>query len=168
MVLHRVSYGDANEFVKAVKDSEALHEQWVFPPKTPAAFKSFVDKCTKPTARCYLLRASASKKKLVGYVSVSQIQPKDYERAVLGYATFAPYQEQGFMTAGLRLVIDSIFDEFDLHRLEAEIQPGNEASRRLVKRLGFHFEGLSVGLVKIQGEWKDHERWAFINPAHKA
>ncbi len=64
------------------------------------------------------------------------------------------------MTAGVRAVISRAFGELRLHRLEANIQPDNEASRRLVQRLGFRLEGFSPRYLKIAGKWRDHERWA--------
>ena len=64
------------------------------------------------------------------------------------------------MTEGMGLVLDYAFSELGLHRLEANIQPGNTASIALVRRCGFVREGFSEKYLKIGGEWRDHERWA--------
>jgi ribosomal-protein-alanine N-acetyltransferase len=45
-----------------------------------------------------------------------------------------------------------------LHRLEANIQPGNGASIALVRSCGFSKEGIAA-LPEIGGRWRDHERW---------
>lgn len=64
------------------------------------------------------------------------------------------------MSAGLKLVLHSVFTELKLHRLEANIQPGNIKSIQLVQSNGFKKEGYSPRYLKIQDEWRDHERWA--------
>jgi ribosomal-protein-alanine N-acetyltransferase len=55
------------------------------------------------------------------------------------------------------------WDELKLHRLEANIQPGNTPSIELVKSLGFHNEGFSPRSLKLGGRWRDHERWAILS-----
>jgi [ribosomal protein S5]-alanine N-acetyltransferase len=49
-----------------------------------------------------------------------------------------------------------------VNRLEANIQPGNTASIALVKSCGFMKEGYSPKYLKINGRWRDHERWAIL------
>jgi ribosomal-protein-alanine N-acetyltransferase len=55
------------------------------------------------------------------------------------------------------------FGELGLHRLEANIQPGNARSIALVRVLGFEKEGFSRRYLKIDGDWRDHERWALLS-----
>jgi [ribosomal protein S5]-alanine N-acetyltransferase len=60
-------------------------------------------------------------------------------------------------------LLDDAFRRLRLHRLEANIQPGNAPSIRLVRRLGFRREGYSVRYLRIAGRWRDHERWAILS-----
>ena len=73
---------------------------------------------------------------------------------------WAPYARRGYMTEALALVLRRAFGPLRLHRVEANIQPGNRASIALVRRAGFRREGLSRRYLKIGGRWRDHERWA--------
>ena len=52
--------------------------------------------------------------------------------------------------------------------LEANIQPVNVASIRLVRRAGFEREGYSPRYLKIGGRWRDHERWAMTRERYNA
>ena len=80
-----------------------------------------------------------------------------------GYWIGAPYARQGYMREGLGLALGHAFKTLRLHRLEANIQPANTASKRLVESLGFRLEGFSPRYLKIGGRWRDHERWAILS-----
>jgi ribosomal-protein-alanine N-acetyltransferase len=64
------------------------------------------------------------------------------------------------MSEALKLVVSYAFGELGLHRLEANVQPENAASIRLVQRSGFRNEGYSPHYLFIDGDWRGHERWA--------
>ena len=67
------------------------------------------------------------------------------------------------MGEGLRHVLRHAFGPLGLHRLEANIQPANAASIALVRRAGFRYEGCSPDFLRIDGDWRDHERWAITS-----
>ena len=78
---------------------------------------------------------------MAGMVTVDSIIRGRFQSASLSYAAFAPTAGRGYMSEGLALVLEYAFQDLRLHRLEANIQPGNQASLRLVQRMGFRREG---------------------------
>lgn len=99
---------------------------------------------------------------LVGVVNLSEVVRGSFRSAYLAYYAFEPYAGRGLMREGLAQVLILAFGRLELHRLEANLQPGNRASRALVRSLGFRREGFSPRYLKINGRWKDHERWAIL------
>ncbi len=99
---------------------------------------------------------------IAGVFNLSQIVMSNFRSAYLGYYVFAGYERQGLMREGLRQLVRHAFGPLKLHRLEANIQPGNEASIALVKACGFQQEGFSPRYLKINHRWRDHERWAIV------
>ncbi len=97
---------------------------------------------------------------IVGVINLSQIFHGNFRSAYSGYYGDAAAAGRGYVAEGMRLLIRHAFSTLKLHRLEANIQPGNRASIRLAKACGFRLEGYSPRYLKIAGRWRDHERWA--------
>ena len=100
---------------------------------------------------------------MAGVININSIIRGRFQCGALAYAAFAPTAGQGYMSEGLDLVLRYAFEWLRLHRLEAQIQPGNHASLKLVRRSGFRKEGYSPDLLFIDGAWRDHERWAITS-----
>ena len=64
--------------------------------------------------------------------------------------------------------LDDAFGRIGLHRIEANVQPGNGPSRALVERLGFRLEGFSPQYLTVNGAWRDHDRWAILSDEWRA
>ncbi len=118
----------------------------------------YLRRSRQPGNKSYWVRTSAGD--LAGVINLSDIARGAFQSAYLGYFAFSPHERQGHMARGLVAVLREAFRTLRLHRVEANIQPGNVASRRLVRRLGFRREGYSRRYLKIAGRWRDHERWA--------
>lgn len=146
------------EFLEAARRSRKLHGRYVHPPRTKRAFEKILKRLESPNhVDHWILTESGD---LAGVVSISEIVRGIFRSGYLGYYGFAPHDGKGYMTEGVRAVVTKAFRTLRLHRLEANIQPNNDASRRLVRRLGFRLEGFSPRYLKIAGKWRDHERWA--------
>jgi [ribosomal protein S5]-alanine N-acetyltransferase len=148
-------------FLAAVHRSRRLHAPWVSPPASAAAYSAYLRRlrASSHVGHLVCLRNSGD---LVGVINISEIVRGAFRSAYLGYYAFVPHAGRGLMCEGLTLAISDAFRRQGLHRLEANIQPGNRASRRLVRRLGFKREGYSRRYLKIRGRWCDHERWAIL------
>ena len=157
--LRSLSDRDRTAFPSLARASTKLHRNWVFAPRTPKEFDEYLSRMRKRNARA-LVVCGRDDDTIAGVYNLSQIVRGPLQSAYLGYWAFAPSAGRGFMGEGLRLVIRHAFGPMELHRLEANIQPGNARSIALVKRCGFRREGFSPRYLKIAGRWRDHERWA--------
>lgn len=77
------------------------------------------------------------------------------KRAEIGFGLQRPFWGQGYMSEAARAVVDCAFDVLRLRRLEADIDPRNLASIRLVERLGFIREGLLRARWMVDGRIAD-------------
>lgn len=153
---------DQDEFVNLVAASRDLHHPWMFLPDNPRDFQVYAARFDHVNAESLLICVRDTGA-IAGIVNINTIIRGAFQNGSLGYAAFAPAAGRGYMTEGLGLIIRYAFSRLALHRLEAQIQPGNHASRRLVERLGFRNEGYSPGLLFIDGLWRGHDRWAITS-----
>jgi ribosomal-protein-alanine N-acetyltransferase len=159
--LRRGREKDAQEFVELMRASAELHQPWSFPPTEPDDFRGLVERSRGDDFELLLLcrRGDGA---ILGFFNLSQIFRGPFLNAYLGYAAGQPHSGQGYMAEGIELVLRYAFDTLKLHRLEANIQPANAASIALAKGAGFRLEGFSPRYLKIDGRWRDHERWAIL------
>ena len=153
---------DGEAFLLAAAESRPLHHPWYQPPLTLGEWRDYVARCGTDSHSGYLI-IDPLDGGLAGIATIANIIRGSFWSAHLGYAALAPKQGRGLMTAGLAAVLDDAFDRIGLHRIEANVQPGNDASRALVERLGFRLEGFSPGYLAVDGAWRDHDRWAILS-----
>lgn len=162
VALRLVTHADQAEFLELASASAELHHPWMSLPTTPPEFQAYLTRFDHVTAEGFLicLRGTGT---IVGAIHINSIIRGRFQNGSVSYAAFAPAAGQGYMSEGLGLVLRYAFGQLRLHRLDAQIQPGNHASLALVRRLGFRNEGYSPDLLFIDGAWRDHERWAITS-----
>jgi len=159
VVLRPLTAGDCDAFVSAMVASRGLHRPWTAPPTTALAFAAMLARAGSPSLEV-MLACRRCDGAIVGYFNLSHIIHGPLQSAFLGYSGVAAHSGRGYMTEGMALLLRRAFTGMRLHRIEANIQPGNGASIALVRRCGFVREGFSERYLKVGGRWRDHERWA--------
>lgn len=152
---------DWAEFSELIRRSKRLFRGVVSPFKNEHEFAAYVERCGRDDY-LGLLICRKDDGVILGTINLSQIVRGSFLNACIGYSIGEPFARKGYMTEAIQLVLRLAFDELGLHRIEANIQPHNEASIALVKRVGFSKEGFSPRYLKICGRWRDHERWAIL------
>ncbi|MFE5299408.1 GNAT family N-acetyltransferase [Streptomyces sp. NPDC056632] len=158
--LRPFSLDDAEEFTARARESRELHAPWLFPPQTVEAYQAYARLLIAEPTRTGFLVCERADGRIAGFVNINNIVRGAFLSGALGYGAFAHAAGRGLLSEGLGLVLADAFGPLGLHRLEANIQPRNTASRALVRRAGFRLEGFSPAMLFIDGAWRDHERWA--------
>lgn len=84
-------------------------------------------------------------------------------RAEIGYSLHPDWQGRGLASEALRLILAYAFNERGLRRIEADIDPRNRPSRRLVEKLGFLQEGLFRERWNVNGEICDSAMYGLLS-----
>lgn len=161
MLLRAPLDADRAEFVASMLASQELHGPWISDVATDEYFDGLLARVAdeRHDANLVCLRGGGA---IVGVINLSEIIRGAFQSGFLSYAAVAGHEGKGLMSEGLQLALARAFDELELHRLEANIQPGNDPSRALVRRAGFVCEGTSPRYLKLGGEWRDHEHWVIL------
>ena len=161
-VLIRVpARGDREEFTTLMRASRDFHSPWATAPTDDDRFAAYLADARRADFEAMLL-CRAEDGAIVGFFNLSQIVRRRLQSAYLGYAVGHCFAGRGYMREGLELVLRHSFTSLQLHRIEANIQPGNANSLALARGAGFRREGFSPRYLKIGGRWRDHERWAIL------
>lgn len=164
VMLHPVRVRDA----RAWRDSRVRNADWLRPweptnPETPL-YRSSVGPYV---AMARTMRREARQGQALpwtvvyggqfaGQLTVGSILWGSARSGQVGYWIDERFAGRGVTPTALAMAIDHCFFVVGLHRIEASIRPENQASRRVVEKLGFHEEGLRRRYLHINGAWRDH------------
>jgi ribosomal-protein-alanine N-acetyltransferase len=98
--------------------------------------------------------------RLIGAITLDNIRRGPSQSGQVGYWVGPAYARQGYMGEALDALIRHAFQMMDLTRVEAACLASNAASRALLERSGFGYEGVVRGYLQIAGRWRDHVLYA--------
>ena len=100
--------------------------------------------------------------RVAGQLNVANLLFGSVSSAMIGYWIAPEFAGRGVVTKSVAMVVDYLFGPMGLHRVQIDIRPENVASLRVVKKLGFRFEGTKLGYIHINGDWRDHYSFALL------
>jgi [ribosomal protein S5]-alanine N-acetyltransferase len=99
---------------------------------------------------------------LVGAITLDNIRRGPAQTGTLGYWIGAPHARQGYMREAILGVVHHAFTALDLSRIEAACLPENAASRGVLEKAGFKYEGVAQSYLQINGRWRNHVLYAAL------
>lgn len=93
---------------------------------------------------------------LLGAITLDGIRRGPAQVGTLGYWIGAPFARQGYMREAIEAMVAHAFGQMDLSRIEAACLPENAASRGVLERTGFKYEGVAQSYLQINGRWRNH------------
>jgi len=97
---------------------------------------------------------------LLGAITLDNIRRGPAQAGTLGYWVGAPFARQGYMREAIRAVVHHAFSMLELSRVEAACLPENVASRGVLEKSGFKYEGVAQSYLQINGRWRTHVLYA--------
>ncbi len=119
--------------------------------------------CSKGKMMRFYFFEKSNPLKIVGTFAFHDIQYMHHQCARVGYKVGVNYRRKGYAKEALKKGLEIVFNELDIHRIEAFVLPDNAASIGLLESLGFIREGLALDKYRINGAWRDHYQYARIN-----
>lgn len=99
--------------------------------------------------------------KMIGTCGFAAIDTVN-EVGEIGYVLNPDYHGRGIAVEAARAVMSFGFEELGMHRIEARFMDGNEASRRVMEKLGMGFEGFAREAIFVKGEYKTVGKYAVL------
>lgn len=164
ILLRPLQDSDKEAFFAYRSDSKAnKYQGWI--PKTKADVNDFFEKLasTPNQADSWFQWAIVEQKnnKLIGDIG-TRFWGSTNQQVELGFTLDKIYQRKGYATEALLLLIHHLFADLKEHRISASAHPANEASIRLLEKLGFRKEAHFVEGFYQHGEWVDDVVYALL------
>ena len=97
---------------------------------------------------------------LIGAVTLDNIRRGPVQAGTIGYWIGASFARKGFMREAVAALVHHAFTALDLSRMESACLPENAASRGVLEKCGFKYEGVAQSYLQINGRWRNHVLYA--------
>ena len=149
--------GDANALLAVYGDPRAM-AYWSGPPWTDIAqAHAHLQRAQRDLESGGVLPwaiADIASDELIGTLTLFKLD-RDHRRAEIGYILGTPHWGKGLAGEAMRAVLRHAFGAMQLERIEADTDPRNAPSLRMLERLGFKREGLLRKRWFVNDEWCD-------------
>ncbi len=99
-------------------------------------------------------------RQIIGAITLDNIRRGPSQAGTVGYWIGAAFSRQGYMQEALTAMVHYAFDVLDLSRIESACLPENAASRALLEKCGYKYEGVAQSYLQINGRWRNHVLYA--------
>ena len=107
-----------------------------------------------------LLLIRREDKALLGAVTLDHIRRGPVQAGTIGYWVGERFARRGYMREAVLAVVHHAFNTLDLSRIESACLPENVASRGVLEKSGFKYEGVAQSYLQINGRWRNHVLYA--------
>ncbi|WP_196053612.1 GNAT family N-acetyltransferase [Paracoccus lichenicola] len=97
---------------------------------------------------------------LLGAITLDNIRRGPAQSGTIGYWIGQDFARQGYMREAIGVLVHHAFTALDLSRIEAACLPENAASRGVLEKSGFKYEGVAQSYLQIDGRWRNHVLYA--------
>ncbi len=164
LILRKMTLDDAQDIFEYAKDEEI--SKWVTWPAHKSIddtiqFINFVLDGYKKNKHIGFVAERKEDKKVIGTIGFATFFV-DHDKAEIGYTFGAKYWGKGYATEAAKKIIEFGFNELDLNRIQAHVFIPNEASKKVLKKIGMKFEGILKQAFKKNGKYLDLELCAIL------
>jgi ribosomal-protein-alanine N-acetyltransferase len=99
---------------------------------------------------------------LLGAITLDNIRRGPSQSGTLGYWIGERFSRRGYMREAIQSVVHHAYSTLDLSRIEAACLPENVASRGVLEKCGFKYEGVAQSYLQISGRWRNHVLYAAL------
>lgn len=157
MQLRKITDNDATDLLAILGDPQVAQYEYFYPLATREEALAFIRRYQRELAEGMEITWGLADKvtgKIIGTCCLGNIS-QGSRRAEIGYNVARAHWKKGYATEAIRAVVDFGFTKLNLNRIEATITPGNDASVKVLKKLGFLQEGLLRERDLIKGKLED-------------
>jgi ribosomal-protein-alanine N-acetyltransferase len=167
MTLRLPSHGDWNQWSGLRAESAAFLTHWepVWAPDhlSRRSFTNRVYWAARAQAQgtaLPMLMIRRDDQALLGAITLDNIRRGPAQAGTIGYWIGQPFARQGLMREAILAMVHHASTALDLSRVEAACLPENAASRGVLEKTGFKYEGVAQSYLQIAGRWRNHVLYA--------